>query len=109
MAGTIATWPLAHHMHAANNRLVFVRSGARTNRAHYARTGTNGAAVDFQSDNSHQQFNTPASPIMPSPDMPIRYPVSASDLLPFTGPVESGASGVPKLDSSSGRHYLIGR
>lgn len=32
-----------------------------------------------------------------------------SDLLPFPGPLESGASGVLKLDGSSGRHYLIGR
>ena len=32
-----------------------------------------------------------------------------SDLLPFTRPVESGASGVLKLDRSGGRHYLIGR
>ena len=35
--------------------------------------------------------------------------ISEADLLPFTGPVESGASGVLKLDSSGGRHYLIGR
>ena len=31
------------------------------------------------------------------------------NLLPFTRPVESGASGVLKLDRSGGRHYLIGR
>jgi hypothetical protein len=31
------------------------------------------------------------------------------DLLPFTGPVEGGALGVLKLDSRDGRHDLIGR
>jgi hypothetical protein len=31
------------------------------------------------------------------------------DLLPLTGPVESRASGVLKLDSSGGSHYLIWR
>jgi len=31
------------------------------------------------------------------------------DLLPFTRPLESGASGVLKLDASGGSHSLIGR
>jgi hypothetical protein len=31
-----------------------------------------------------------------------------TDLLPFTEPVESSASGILKLDSSSGSYYLIG-
>jgi transposase len=34
---------------------------------------------------------------------------STTDLLPFTKPVESRASGVLKLDSSGSCHYLIGR
>jgi hypothetical protein len=42
--------------------------------------------------------------------LPIMTRVSASlDLLPFTGPVESSASGILKLDGNGGRRYLIGR
>jgi hypothetical protein len=42
--------------------------------------------------------------------LPIITKVSASlDLLPFTGPVESSASGILKLDGNGGSRYLIGR